>query len=276
MLMKKHYFESSEGLIAYCDSLTAAPAIVFIHGNSACAEVFKKQFSTLRPQYRLVIPELSGHGSSAPAKNSDGYTLPGYARTIQELISSLELESLVVVGWSLGGNIALELANILQDAIRGVLLTGSAPIRMSSEGVTAGYPPSDINFGGQARQFTEEQATLYMEAAGFNVHQKEGYFTVEAAKQALGEARKWMVQGILDGQGLDEVDFVGQFTKPLAILNGDQDPFVNLNYVANLSYKNLWCKKMQIVPTGTHSIFWQYPDLFNTFLEQFITDLRLD
>jgi pimeloyl-ACP methyl ester carboxylesterase len=42
----------------------AGPAILLIHGNSACKEAFARQFSALRADHRLIAFDLPGHGVS--------------------------------------------------------------------------------------------------------------------------------------------------------------------------------------------------------------------
>lgn len=73
--------ETSHGSIAYTQTSTEGPAILLIHGNSSCKEVFCKQYAAPElAEFRLVAFDLPGHGASDdavdPARN---YTLGGYA-----------------------------------------------------------------------------------------------------------------------------------------------------------------------------------------------------
>jgi len=119
--MKLHFqfIKTSQGKIAYVDSGGSGFPVVFIHGNSCSSEVFKTQLAHFSRQYRIIAIDLPGHGKSDNASHTDtGYTIPGYAKTLDEVIRVLQLNQFAVVGFSLGGNIALQWTQIL-DRISG-------------------------------------------------------------------------------------------------------------------------------------------------------------
>ena len=103
------------------DSQGKGHPVLLIHGNSASGEVFKKQFqSALGKKYRLIAPDLPGHGDSDVAVDTETYSFPGYARVLAELINTLGLKKVTVVGWSLGGHIALELSQMIPNKLSGI------------------------------------------------------------------------------------------------------------------------------------------------------------
>ena len=87
--------------------------VLLIHGNSLSREVFRMQLGgALSAKYRLVALDLPGHGNSGNALNpSRTYTRPGLADAVIEVLGLLGLGEVVVVGWSLGGHIALQMAS---------------------------------------------------------------------------------------------------------------------------------------------------------------------
>jgi len=60
---------------------------------------------------------------------------------------------------------------------------------------------------------------------------------------------------------------------PIAVLNGAEGPFINLDYLDSISLKNLWRGQCQrIVGTG-HAPFLQKPTVFNDILSEYLAEL---
>ena len=109
--------------LAYQDRGTAACAIVFIHGLGFDHSTFAPQIGFFSRTHRVVAVDLRGHGESDTA--SQGYSMPLFAEDIAWLCAQLNLVRPVVVGHSMGGNIALTLAALYPDVPASILLIDS-------------------------------------------------------------------------------------------------------------------------------------------------------
>ena len=65
----------------------------------------------------------------------------------------------------------------------------------------------------------------------------------------------------------------GALERPLAILHGEGDQFVNLAYLRQLSIPSLWRGSVQLIPEAGHAPHQETPDEFSELLQQFIADL---
>jgi pimeloyl-ACP methyl ester carboxylesterase len=74
--------------------------------------------------HRVVVPDLPGHGASDKPRTD--YTPRFYARVIRRLMDALEIERAVVIGNSLGGRVALELAFRSPGHLSGLVLLDPA------------------------------------------------------------------------------------------------------------------------------------------------------
>ena len=118
--------ERNRGGLAYSDIGAGDPALVLIHGWCCNRDHFRLQADHLKQQHRVLSVDLPGHGgSAAPA---DGYSIPVLATEIAALIRELALDRPVVVGHSLGGLIALELAATHPEAVRAIVMVDPAPL----------------------------------------------------------------------------------------------------------------------------------------------------
>src|SRR5262249_60405117 len=86
---------------------------------------------------RLIAFGLPGHGRSSNAPEpSRSYTRPGLADAAIELLERLQVSEAVVLGWSLGGHVGVELMARFAG-MRGLMLTGAPPI--ARNGVEQGF-----------------------------------------------------------------------------------------------------------------------------------------
>jgi len=103
----------------------AGPAVIFIHGSGPGANAYSN-FSLNYPAiaaagYRVVLPDLIGFGYSSKPVGID-YTLDLFVTTCIELLDALDIHECVLVGNSLGGAVALEIALDQPGRIRKLVL----------------------------------------------------------------------------------------------------------------------------------------------------------
>ncbi len=101
----------------------ASPPLVFIHGWMGDHHAILPQFLHFAETRRVVAIHLRGHGDSdAPEQD---YTMAGFADDIAWQCRQLGLEKPLIVGHSLGGAIALELAGRHPDLPSGIVIIDS-------------------------------------------------------------------------------------------------------------------------------------------------------
>lgn len=98
------------------------PANVYIHGLAASSEAFDEVIANdPLSRYRTVRPDLLGFGASD--KPTDfGYTIENHSAAVIELLGSLKPTDFNVIGHSLGGAIAVLIAEALPDRVRKIVL----------------------------------------------------------------------------------------------------------------------------------------------------------
>jgi pimeloyl-ACP methyl ester carboxylesterase len=81
-----------------------------------------------------------------------------------------------------------------------------------------------------------------------------------------------MLKNGLAGCGIDEVKAVRSCRRPLAIIQGRRDPFVNIDYLHGLTYKHLWRHRPVLIDAG-HAPHWEQPRIFNRCLFSFLKEV---
>jgi pimeloyl-ACP methyl ester carboxylesterase len=122
----------------------AGPALVLLHGLSASHHNWEHTIAALAGRWRVVAPDLPGHGDSA--KPDAPYTIDFFAGMIRSLGRALGVEDAVVIGNSLGGQIAIELALTYPRWTRALVLAApaggfAAPLRALGPAIGAAAAP---------------------------------------------------------------------------------------------------------------------------------------
>jgi pimeloyl-ACP methyl ester carboxylesterase len=92
--------------VAYREAGDSGPVLLLIHGITGNACQWDDVIPLLAQHYRVIAPDLLGHGQSAKPRGD--YSLGAYAAGIRDLIVALGHRRATVVGHSLGGGIAMQ------------------------------------------------------------------------------------------------------------------------------------------------------------------------
>jgi pimeloyl-ACP methyl ester carboxylesterase len=258
--------------IAVTQSDGAGRPVIFVHGNSSSARVWDPVMTGWFGQrFRCLAFDLPGHGESGQAPDLAGYSLPGYAAVLAGFAAAADADGAVIVGWSLGGHIALEAVPALPEAA-GYIIFGTPPVGAASQLAAAFLPNPAMNTGFTA-SVDAEQARAY--AASFTAPGSaldlDGFVTDILRTDGVARAR--LGASISEGQFADEVAIAASMPRPLAILHGEGEQLVSLDYLRTLTIPGLWRGEIQLIPHAGHAPHQETPDAFASLVEQFITDL---
>lgn len=128
------------------------PPLVFLHGFMGSSLDWTPVVDALSGSYYCVLPDLPGHGQSS------GLQPISFDRTIQwlaEMLASLDIETFALVGYSMGGRVAMALAEHMPDRIRGLILESANP-GLESEDARAERLAADASRAEQLEQISIE------------------------------------------------------------------------------------------------------------------------
>ncbi len=94
--------------VSYRVAGSSGPVVLLIHGITGNARQWDAIVPALAERYRVVAPDLLGHGQSAKPRGD--YSLGAYAAGVRDLLIALGHRRATVVGHSLGGGIAMQFA----------------------------------------------------------------------------------------------------------------------------------------------------------------------
>jgi SAM-dependent methyltransferase/acyl carrier protein/predicted alpha/beta hydrolase family esterase len=95
----------------------ASPALVFVHGLGCNRTYWDKQVEYFSASHQIVTIDLPGHGDSG--LNRDQWTIKAFGKDVVSVIEYLGLNSIILIGHSMGGPVIVEAASYLEKQLIG-------------------------------------------------------------------------------------------------------------------------------------------------------------
>ncbi len=125
------YIETEPGVNLFYQDRGQGPAIVFLHGWGGSNENWNYQVMDLADRFRCVTIDLRGHGRSDSPFSTYDYNEHG--RDLRAILTGLGLNDITLVGWSMGGAIALKYIRDVGERVARLVLVGAAAPRFTQE-----------------------------------------------------------------------------------------------------------------------------------------------
>jgi pimeloyl-ACP methyl ester carboxylesterase len=121
-----HYFDLGSLRLHYTEwNPAGSPAVVLLHGLNVQLHTWDPIAARLSQNYRVICPDLRGHGESAWAP--DGYGIESFVGDLHALASQLGIAPFILVGHSLGARIAIAFAGEHPEMLTHLLLSDTGP-----------------------------------------------------------------------------------------------------------------------------------------------------
>jgi len=120
--LQLHHLTLHGHRVAYCRA-GDGPAVLLIHGMAGSMRTWRHVVPELARRHTVLTPDLLGHGESA--KPPGDYSLGAQASTLRDLLLALGIGPVTVVGQSLGGGVAMQLAYQHPELCERLVLVGS-------------------------------------------------------------------------------------------------------------------------------------------------------
>jgi pimeloyl-ACP methyl ester carboxylesterase len=108
--------------ITECAGREGAEPVVFVHGNVSSSVFWHDTMCDLPDRYRPIAPDLRGFGATDPLPVDATRGVRDYADDLAALLDTLGVQRAHLVGWSLGGGIALQFLRERPSAVRSLTL----------------------------------------------------------------------------------------------------------------------------------------------------------
>jgi pimeloyl-ACP methyl ester carboxylesterase len=255
--------------------------LVFVHGLSGSWQNWLEQLPLLAAEHRVVTLDLPGFGySPMPAER---ISISGYARLLERLLDTLEIDAAAVVGNSMGGFIAAELAIAFPQRVERLVLISAAGISTTAEALphTARVVPAvrrlervllATTASVAARSDTVARRARLREALLNVVVRHPGQLPAPlAAEQLRGAGKPGFVQGLEAVLDYNIRERLPEIACPTLIVWGDRDRLITVKDADVFAELIPNSRKIVFEDTG-HMAMLERPAAFNALLKDFLTD----
>lgn len=240
----------------------ARPLLVLVHGYLGGAAQWAGEIAALSDRFEVFAPALPGFGDAAGAAPLT--SIGGFAAHVLAQMDALGAERFILMGHSMGGMIAQEMARRAPDRIDRLVLYGTGPLGAMPDR----FEPLDVSLerlhrDGVARTAGRIAATWFVDgdrASGFALAR-------DIAARASTEAAVAALQAMADWDGRAAL---AQITAPTLILWGEKDRSYRWPQVETL-WSGLPNTSLAVVPGASHAVHLEKPAIFHALLDDFIS-----
>lgn len=270
--MTTHRITGAGGVDLVVEEVGSGQAVLLIHGLSQSRYCWQNQLeSDLRDDFRLVAPDMRGHGESD--KPRDAYADSAvWGEDMHAIIDTLDMRDTVVVAWSYGGLIALDyIASFGSTRVTGLNLVGGVA-SIGTEAATERLGPQYLELISGFVSTNVEESTRTM-----------AQFVDLCVEDTLPPAERYFqlgynvtvpphVRDSLRNRRVTHESVLQELDIPVLLTHGKADAVVKPR--ASEEYaEQLDDARVSWYPDTGHSPFWERPERFNRELRSFIENL---
>ncbi|MBJ6725970.1 alpha/beta fold hydrolase [Geomesophilobacter sediminis] len=264
--------ELSTGVRLFYAEEGAGRPVVFLHGWAMSGRVWHFQ-APLADDCRLVCPDLRGHGQSDVAGS---YTVEDFAADLVALFRQLDLQNAVLVGWSMGVQVALQAFSELRERVAALVLVGGTPRFTTADDFPHGKEPVEVK-GMGVRLRRDHRKTMGEFFRGMFV---EGEMDSRQYQRIVHEivlsSHSPTLESALNSLSIlstvDLRDRLPQVDRPVLLIHGAGDNVVPASASAYMA-KRLPDATLKVMEGCGHAPFMTRPDEFNRLVRDFMAHL---
>ncbi len=260
---------SSDGVkISFDKQGEGEPTLVFVHGWSNNRSIWNAQVSHFSKTYKVITVDLPGFGESG--NNRQTWTMASFGEDVATVINKLDLDQVVLVGFSMGAPVVIETAKRVPDHITGLVLVDEL------HNVEMQYSPEVISYMDSVFMDAVTAPTIEkmkpfvkrnIEASFERILSMLNGVPKEGWRESLNDMFRW--------ENEDCIESLKKTQAPIISINSDQEP---TNVEAFRKYVPSF--KVKIIPDVGHLVMWDAPEEFNRLLEEsiqeFINESKLE
>ncbi len=250
-----HYLEQGSGI-----------PVLLLHGGTMTADIsWGVTFTTMSDRWRLIAPDTRAHGRTT--NPADDLTYDQMANDVVALIDALRLQQPVIVGFSDGGQTALEVALHHQGLARAFVLCGT--LSQSTPALLQTVQQWGFSTPG------EYDAVAFQAALG-DYYETLGHIHGDGGPNDRDRLLKQISSLWLNPPDYTE-DQLRTIADPVLVIAGDRDEMASLDQQGRL-YRTIPGAELGIVPGSPHGalerpLFWA---MVEDFLDRTLPDDRTD
>lgn len=246
--------------------------IILLHGFTGSGENWSEIVNALKTAYRVITIDLLGHGKTEAPSEPERYRMEHAAADLDAILEHLGFGQFHLVGYSMGGRLALYTAwkypmrfksLTLESASPGLAAAAERAARVASDAVLA----ESILHGG-VREFVERWETLPLFATQQGLSEEIRLRLRQQRLQNNPPGLANSLRGMGTGSQPSLWEHLPTLNLPLLLLAGELD--TKFTQIAREMHRLLPESRLKLVPDAGHTIHLEQPGVFTRLLREFL------
>ncbi len=259
--------------------LGEGPAIVFVHGLSGSWPNWLEQLPVFARDHRVIAMDLPGFGHSPMPR--EHITISAYARILDGLLDTLEVDAATIVGNSMGGFVSAELAIAFPQRVERLVLVSGAGISTYRHRDVERLEPYLRRVAPMVAVYTGWTAArsdwvarrpgLRNLTLGLVTRHPSRLPAALAAEQLRGAGKPGFMQGLRANIDYPVKERLPEIACPTLIVWGDEDKIIPVRDAS--VFEELIPSSRKVIFEGTgHMAMLERPTAFNELLNEFVEE----
>ena len=269
---------SNNTTLAYVEKGKGKQTLIFIHGLGSYLPAWNKNIEVLSQNYHCIAIDLPGYGKSS--KGNYEFSMTYYAQVIKEFAAKKGLKNVVLVGHSMGGQIALTTALQYPDLVEKLVLIAPAGFEQFNKGERSWL--SNVMTPDAVRLTPVEQIRTNLSYNFYNMpDDAEFMFTDRVAMRTAADFNGYVYAVSESVKGMVEqpiYDFLPKITQPTLALFGANDNLIPNRYlhpgktqkVAQDGISKMPNGKLIMLEKTGHFAQFETPEKVNSSIKEFL------
>ncbi len=260
----------------HVETAGSGPPLVLLHGFTGSGAGWATHIPAFAARYSTVTIDLLGHGGSDAPADPERYRIEQAAEDVLGVLDQLAIARAAVLGYSMGGRLALFLATAAPERLPALILESASPglrsaaerqVRMTRDAALAEAIERD---GVAAFVDRWERQPLFAPQAGLPETDRAALRAQRLAQSPQGLANN--LRGMGQGAQPSLVDRLPKVFAPTLLIAGALDPAYCA--LAREMHGLIPNARLVIVPDAGHTAHLEQPEAFQRAVLEFLDGLR--
>lgn len=275
-MSKRHIPIRGQSIYVEIEGEEHFPTVVFLHGFTGSTSTWRDIRSHLAESYRTVAVDLTGHGQTSIPNEPERYDMKEQLADLNKLFHELNIHDFTLVGYSMGGRVALAFTVEYPEKIKALILESSSPglksvdDRHTRKAADQFLAQKIVDNGLESFVNSWENIPLFHSQKSLPAEQRNKIRQERLSQTERGLSNSLL--GIGTGSQPSYWHMLDSIRKPVFLLTGELDEkFVN---IAMEMKKRMPSWKHTVVSDAGHAIHVEKPSLFATMIKDYMKELH--
>lgn len=245
---------------------------LLLHGFTGSIENWAEHTAVFAGHYRVIAVDLLGHGQTDSPSNARRYRIENAAADLIGLLDMLQIEQVTLLGYSMGGRLALYTAIQYPERVKRLILESASPGLKTAEERAARVVSDEAlaqeieRLGVEAFVHQWEKLPLFATQAALPDAVRLRLRELRLRNSPIGLANS--LRGMGTGVQPSLWDDLHRLTMPVLLIAGEADQKFTL--IARLIHQQLHNARIAVMPEAGHTLHLEQPAVFDQMVLDFI------